>query len=340
KRKQEGYAVEKEAVSEQELQQQQYKQVSYGFEYSKNKSAVQRAQRSPSVNQQVQMDEAVDYFKANSPESFECQYFIYVAGNYDVSLVNHLDKAEKLKPNNADVHVQKAAYNMIKENKSEAIRYVEKLKESDRLTDNVIHYAEDILLSAPENGTLITHGFDDSYATWYVQNKEHVREDVKLISLDFMQSEYYKRKLSELGYDLPESAVVDVDFLKTFCEKNTDKNLSVSLTAPKEYFKPLQDNLYVTGLVFEYHSTDFNNFQRNDFLWNETLKKHLVNNATNEKSKQLSANYLPMLLQLRRVYEQTGEEGKLKEVDEMLDKISVQSKKYEQVQQLKSATYK
>ncbi|NRA11630.1 MAG: hypothetical protein HRT57_06725, partial [Crocinitomicaceae bacterium] len=196
---------------------------------------------------------------------------------------------------------------------------------------------EDVLLSVPENGVLITHGFDDSYATWYKQNSADVRKDVTIISLDFLQSDHYRELLKEDGYKLPESKVVDVKFLKSFCELNTSKSISISLTTPKEYFKPIQSSLYITGLVFEYHKDEFDNFHRNDDLWNSTLKKHLVNNATDEKSKQLSSNYLPMLLQLRKVYVKMDLKGKLEEVDEASDKVSVQCKKYEQVQKLKNS---
>ena len=43
---------------------------------------------------------------------------------------------------------------------------LEKLKMAGKLTDNTLHYAEDVLLSVPENGVLITHGFDDSYGVY------------------------------------------------------------------------------------------------------------------------------------------------------------------------------
>jgi len=93
----------------------------------------------------------------------------------------------------------------------------------------------------------------------------------------------------------------------------------------------------VTGLVFEYHENEFNNFYRNDYLWNEVLTKELVSNAKNEKAKQLSANYLPMLLQLRSVYQQKEDAVKLKDVDEASDQVGVQCNKYEQVQKIKGA---
>jgi len=314
-----------------------YQQRSYGFKVSKKKSSSQRYQRSPSIEQQQSMDDAVGYFAENAPESFEYHYFKYTAGNYDVSLVKHLESAEKLRPDNADVHVQKAAYHMIKNEPAKAMTYFLKLLNSGRLEKAVVTYAEDILLSAPENGTLITHGFDDSYGVWYVQHKKQKRKDVTLVSLDFMQSDQYRNSLKSKGYKIPSSKMIDVDFFVDFCTMNANKRLSVSMTTPKEYLVPIKSKLFVVGLVFEYHNEEYNNFYKNDYLWNEELNKGLVNNARSEKARKLSSNYLPMLLQLRKVYEQRGEMDKMREVDEASDKVGVQCKKYDKVQKLKRA---
>ena len=313
------------------------KTVSTNFSSTYSTSDTQRTSRSPSIQQQVQMDQAVDYFEVNAPGSFESHYFKYVAGNYNTELVSDLKAAEQIRPSNADVHVQLAGYYMIEDDVDSALIYTEKLRESNRLADNVIAYSEDILRSVPESGTLITHGFDDGYGSYYAQNSVGVREDVTLVSLDFIQSDSYKEELKDKGFQLPESEVVDVDYLAEFCVLNVDKNISISLTTPKEYFQAIQDKLYVVGLVFEYHPESFDNFSRNDFLWNNSMEKEVIVNPIDEKGKQLSANYLPMLLHLRKVYQVTGEKEKLKEVDEVSDQVGVQCRKYEQVQKVKSS---
>jgi hypothetical protein len=294
-------------------------------------------QRSPLPEHQQEMDKAVDYFETNAPNSFEYHYFKYTSGNYDVSRINHLREAEKIMPANSDVHAQLAAYNIIKRNSDSANFYVDKLVNSGRLNTNTLLYAEDLLLSVPKNGVLITHGFDDTYSTWRKQQLDGVRSDVTLISLDFLQSEYYRSLLKKDGFKLPEGDIIDVDYLKSFCELNTSKSIGISMTTPKDYFLPLKSNLYVTGLVFEYHQSTFNNFDRNNELWNSSLTKHLIDGAKDEKAKQLSANYLPMLLQLRKVYGQKGELKKVKEIDEAIDSVSLQCRKYDQVQKLKSS---
>ena len=59
------------------------------------------------------MDNLVESLEKNAPESFEYHYFKYVAGNYNVVLIDHLKKAEALRPTNSDVNIQIAAYYLI-----------------------------------------------------------------------------------------------------------------------------------------------------------------------------------------------------------------------------------
>jgi hypothetical protein len=284
------------------------------------------------------MNLVVDDLEQNAPQSFEFHYFKYVAGNYNVELIEHLKKAESLRPQNSDVQIQLAAYNIIVNDSKNAQVYLEKLVKSTRLSQEVVDYANDLLKSTPDNGTLLTHGFEDTYACYYLQTVKKVRADVRLISLDFLQSEKYRTDLKTAGYVLPEKTIIDVAYLHDFCLKNEAKGLAISMTTPKEYFVPLQQNLFAVALVFEYHKElTYNNFYRNDYLWNEELTKTLINNATTEKAKQLSANYLPMLLFLHKTYSETKEIEKIKEIDEAMDKVAVQCKKYDQVKKLKSS---
>lgn len=314
-----------------------YIQNSSSFENTKSRVSAQREQRSPSPIQQSEMNEAVDYFEQNAPASFEYNYYRYAAGNYDVKLESNLAEAERLRPENSDVHAQYAAYHMIVGEKTKAVEYMKRLIESGRLTQGVLDYSEDILLSAPVNGTLITHGFDDTYGSYYMQNSEGIRQDVELVSLDLLQSEAYRENLAAKGYSIPASTVVDVDYLSAFCSTNSGKKIAMSMTTPKEYFQPLMSNLYATGLVFEYHTQPFDNFPRNVQLWQSGLTKTSIYQPSDEKAKKLSSNYLPMLFMMRQVYDARGESEQVKMLDSTIDHIGAQCNKYQQVQSLKKA---
>ena len=67
--------------------------MSSSFSLSKQQAATQRTQRTPNSMQQEQMNNVVLQLEENSPESFEFHYYKYVAGNYNVDLIEHLKKS-------------------------------------------------------------------------------------------------------------------------------------------------------------------------------------------------------------------------------------------------------
>jgi hypothetical protein len=331
-------AIRSEAPVEIESKSTSSAAASSTFTTTRSAAVQSRTQRTPSAQYQQQMDMVVEQLESQAPESFEYHFFKYQAGNYDVSLVDHLNKAEQLKPGNSDVHLQKAAYHFIMNEESKVLTYLEKLVSSKRLGSDVLNYGKDLLLSAPQNGVLVTHGSDDTYSVLYHQMKNSVREDVRIISLDLMQSAKFREDLQKDNFTLPKRELIDVTYLAQFCQMNASKGLSLSLTFPKEYLVGISDRIYITGLVFVYTTDNrFNNFDRNDELWNSVLEKKATSEVYTEKAKQLSANYLPMLLLLSQVYGDLNETAKKNSVDEEIDRISVQCNKYEQVRQIKSS---
>ena len=309
--------------------------VSTSFITQKKKASTQSTQRSPTPVQQSEMNEAVAYYAANASGSFEYHYFSYVAGNYDVSLFPHLQKAQELRPTNSDVLIQLAAYHVILNQGSKAKEYLAQLAASGRIAPEVIAYDKDLLASVPDNGILVTHGFDDAYGALYLQLKEGYRKDVRVLSLDFMQSQAYRESLAKQGLAMPASKTVDVSFLKEFCRLNVKSNIHLSLTFPKPYFTAIADKLQVLGLTFQYDPQPASTFSQNEKLWKEIVKKQFAQDAVTEKAKQLSANYLPMLLYLREVYEGQKNTATVAELDKVIDRIAVQSNRYSKVISLK-----
>lgn len=325
-----------EGAKESQNKQAEIQSVSSGLHSVERASSLQRTQRSPTAAQQGKMDEAVDYLEAYAPNSFEYYYYKYAAGNYDVSLISYLKKAEALKPENADVHVQLVAFYTITGNHEKSSHYLKKLVESQRLERSVIAYGKDLLTSVEKNGLLLTHGVDDTYAVLYQQEINGYRNDITVISLELLQSAEYRKMLQSKGLSLPSGTVINVDYLAKFCKLNNSKNLHISLTAPKEYFTSLKDQLYLTGLVFKYSESQIDNFKENNRLY-DALSGDCYLNFKDDKAKKLSANYLPMLLQLRLAYERSGKNEKLEELDQRIDRIAVLSGKYEQVQKIKQS---
>ncbi len=305
------------------------------FNFAQIQTAKSRTQRTPNSEYQKQMDASVKQLELVAPESFEYNLFRYQAGNHNVDLIGNLNKAEQLNPKNEEVQIQKAAFNWIVSDTLNSMNYLKKIIDNNQLSDELLVYSNDLLISVPEKGTLITHGYDDSFAAFYQQNATNTREDVTIVSLELMQSSRMKEEMKKKGYSLPEQSTIDVNYLKEFCELNDDKDIAVSMTVPKEYLTAISSRLFVSGLVFEYHTEeDFNNFLRNDEVWNK-MSKVLIEVVKTEKGRQLTANYLPMLLHLSRVYGELNEPRKKQEIDLVIDKVATISNRKEQVKKLK-----
>lgn len=296
------------------------------FMFSSEEARMQRTQRTPSPARQATMDETVGYFEKKAPESFEYHYFKYVGGNYDASLREHLLQAEKLRPENSDVHIQLAALYEIELQKDLQKDYLVKLANSGRLANSTIVYAEDVLLSAGNRKFIIAHAMEDALALWYQQSVNGGNSDVTVISMDLLQSETYRKNLKAKGLLLPGSPLIDAAYLHSFLKMNAIHQPLLSMTIPKEYFTAIADKLYVNGLTFIYSEVPITD-DLNEKLWNSTLKKHLTKNAKDEKGKQLSANYLPMLISLKEFYEAADNEAKEKEINAVITHVVTQCRK-------------
>jgi hypothetical protein len=321
--------------------QQQISTSSYQLEKLNASVSEQRTQRNPSVQDQLKMDEEVDLLDQLAPESFENNLYQYVAGNYDVTRINYLKKAEALNPQDKEVISQLTAHYLCMNDNVMALSYLKNWKKGLPTDQLDVVYATDVLLSVEENGVLIVHGIMDTYSALWQQLHNATRPDVQIISLELLQSQSYRNWLAEKGYSFPQSAIVDKAFLTQFCKMNGKRSISLAMTIPKEYLSGMTFQLFAVGLTFEYSDrTDYDNFYRNELLWNSKLRKDLINeleksNATYSNKDQLVANYLPMLLQLRQVYVQKNEVNRIKEIDVVLDEIGKSTGKSELIEKIK-----
>lgn len=327
----------KEAKKAKLAAQGQYKS---NFTATKTSASHQSYRRSPTIDQQTQMNEVVTYYEKNDPNSFEYHYFKYVSGNYNVEWYAHLEQAKKLKPNNLDVAVQLVAYHYIMDQPIALNEQLSMLFQSGKIEPEMLVYSKHLLQSVEEGGVLITHGFDDTYSALYVQQIQKQRTDVNIISLDFLQSTYYRKKLENSGLKMPANSAVDVSFLEKLCNSNSWAKMHLSVTLPKPYLQPVVNQLSVVGLTFRYDVSKSSYLQKNEELWE--LWKTEIFSYTKEPVKKLSSNYLPLLFYLRAEKKQDAGGGyaasKKNETDEFssaIDKLSVQCKQQEKVKAYK-----
>lgn len=278
----------------------------------------QREQRTLSEDQKATMDDLLRKLAASQPQSFESFLFYYLNGQNDLNRSKALLKAKEMKPLDEMVQKEMMTYYVLMNKKDETRKALLDLSQNKVYPPSTAVYGEDLINSAPQNSTLITHGKEDSYAALYAQNVKREREDVQIISLDWLTSPQYRINLKAQGYNLPEGDFIDTKYLADFCALNPDKSMAISMTLPKEYLLPILDKLYVSGLVFEYKEIPTDMSLRNEELWNKELNKKLTVTRDND----LVRNYLPMLYQLKRVYEFRGDSDAVNKLDEIIKDIT------------------
>ena len=277
--------------AESSTSQSQVNQKKMEFSKAKLASSSQRTQRSPTEEQQQSMDKQVEDIEQIAPNSFDYNLMYYSSGNYDVTREPQLKIAEELQPDNADVLKFRVANAIVKGDTIEAKTYLKKLEEKQLIQPETINYTQDVIISSGTNSTIVTHGFNDAYGTYFNQFNQNMAPNTTVISLDFLQSESYRNVLKNKGYELPAQKTVDVPYLKSFCELNPEKNIALSMTIPKEYFEPIKDNIFVSGLIFEYKpSGNQPSFQKLEILWNQNLNKKVINEFISPLSNSFSLN--------------------------------------------------
>lgn len=290
--------------------------------------------KTPTAEQNQKMNNLVKQYEKINNQSFEYNYFTYIAGNYDVEKIEYLKSAEALKPQNTDVQIQLAAYYFIKDKPDSAAIYFQKLVEVNRIDSTALIYGRDLLSSVSDNGVLFTHGFDDSYACAYLQKVENFRNDVTLLPFEFFQSAFFMNRIKGLNVDFKSNKIVDNEYFNTILLNNKNKNIHISVSFPKDYILLFDYPIYTKGLTFILENNKNELINRNiDFY--ESISKNLMLNANSDKSKQLSVNYLPMLFLLKDYYEEAENVSKVMELDELINKIAIQSGKNEKIEQLK-----
>lgn len=314
---------------------QQLKSAKYQFESNYSNSKHQLTRRSASPQELLNMKQSAQVYANMLPGSFEKHFYTYLLNKYDPRQFSELRQAAKLEPNKTEVQQELAAYGVAVNDQELADSVTVQMIAQNKITAGLLTYATDLVNSIPSNGTLLLHGYTELIPVNYEKNTQG-RTDMELISVDLMQSPDYQATLTAKGFVMPNSTFVDTTFVQTFCALNTSKNLYLSMSFPKEYFQGISSDLNPVGLTFAYDqsaSLDYN-------AWNISLvetkwKKYELGIGKDQQSDALSANYLPALLSVSRLYEEYNKTEEVKEINQLIMSVATRARKTGQLSKIK-----
>lgn len=314
---------------------QQLKSAKYQFETNYSNSKHQLTRRSASPEEVLNMKQGAQIYANMLPGSFEKHFYTYLLSKYNPGQYPELRQAANLEPTKTEVQQELAVYGVAVNDQELADSVALQMIAQNKISGGLLSYAADMVNSVPENGTLLLHGYTELIPVNYEKNNLG-RADIQLISVDLMQSPHYQASLEAQGFVMPNSTFVDTAFVQTFCSLNTSKNLFLSMSFPKEYFQGITSALNPVGLTFAYEQAaafDYNAW--NIALVEKKWKKYELGIGKDPQSDALSANYLPALLSVSRLYEQYNQTEDVKEIDHIIMSVATRARKTGQLSKIK-----
>ena len=272
----------------------QFRQSKQVLETETKRVKYQSNSRSPSIQSQQRMDDELELLKEVGDQSFDYHLYHYISGNYDVSRQSSLYKAVEIDASNTSVQQLLVANSVAKGDQDEAKKYLIKLVKSGSLSQETIAYTDDVLKSSADNQILLTHGTSDSYGCFYNQYVvSNQFNSIVVVSLDLLKSQSYRELLVKKGINLPDLVTIDVQYFKEFCDLNASKGISISMTFPIDYLRPIANELIPYGLVFRTGDQVPLCASDLDQLWNNVFNKKNLNEFDSQESRNYSKNYVP-----------------------------------------------
>lgn len=287
-------------------------------------------QRNPTKEQQSKIDKYLEEMKSINLLTADFYLAKYKANNFNQDYLSDLELAQQLNPFNKEVILHLTGAYFIKDDHTKYKSMLKILKSIDYFNTDLMAYANDVVLGLEKNAILITHGEKDTYPI-LIALSEMNRNDVTIVNLDFLQSKAYREKLKKINLEIPNSELINARYLNELCNSNKSKNINLSLTIPKTYLIPVSSSLYINGLSFAYSKSKKDVFITN-YNYYQMIKYSELLKSTGKTAKRLKANYLPLLLILKKGCAETkGYAAQLAEIQRLINFIIADTKKQKEL---------
>lgn len=259
----------------------------------------------------------------------------------------YLIKAYEMQPNNPLTYENLIVHYEMKGKVSKRQEIVNKLYKYGDVSVGLLNLSYNLLMTAENNGIIITAGYNDTYPIWVLQDVFKIRTDVTVVNRWMIKdSTYVKVLLKRIGvnyskaekkqlfidaddFDVKKHAKHTADFIKII-SSNPERNVYLAQSAWKKNLYGFTDTFYNVGLAFQYSETDVDNIaiaKRNyhkryrlDYLLNSFYK-----DSKSSLGKHFQSNYAPGLILIYLHAKESEDVAEIAWARKYLDKLAVNS---------------
>lgn len=283
------------------------------------------------------------------PESFEYNLCKWMTGGNDLTYLPYLKKAAALGENRPEIVSDMINIGETGRDIPLRDKYAKKWYESNMASPGMLNYNYNVIMGLKPNAILLTVGDNDTYPVWQLQS-QGIRRDVTVLNLSLLNIDAYRDKIfKELHvakwdtakhsgkniYDLnPHRA----ELIKHIAANANHSPVYVALTtASEENTESIEDNLYLTGLAYEYSNENIDNIA---VLKKNFEQQYALDYIDNTFYRDISAYHVKCLNQnyvvpMLKLYDHYNEAGDLQKQEWIKKKILVLAKGCDQEETIK-----
>jgi hypothetical protein len=283
----------------------------------------------------------VDDMEKQVPNSFEYNLCRWMIGGNSFEYISYLKKAEELGAGRTEHLSDMLGWGEVERNLDRRNKYAKKWYESGEMSPGFLYYNYNVIAGLKQNAIIITNGDNDTYPIWLLQAAKEIRKDVTVLNTSLLLIDGYRNKIfKELAIPDWDFRSVKLDSIKIFSLKNyqneivkhiaSNKNnypVYVNLSCGNEFTSAIQENLYLTGLAYEYSSTQIDNMailQKNfeQVYTLDYLENYFYVDASDPIVKLLNGNYVVPMIKLYEHYRLSGDIQKAEKMKKTILTIS------------------
>lgn len=202
------------------------------------------------------------------PQTFEYNYMKWYNGGNNPVFFPYLQKAYDLAPGRPETYDDMVTYYEIRKMGYKRKEFNEKWFRSNVISQGIISFGYNMLMSVENNAILLTNGDNDTYPLWMLQDAKGICPDVHVLNINLLLIEDYRRLcFKELGipkYEIDwkksnSATNVRIDIINHIVKNKGKYPLYFAVSVQPELYEKIESNLYNEGLAMKYSDSSYDN---------------------------------------------------------------------------------
>lgn len=264
------------------------------------------------------------------PETYEALVLRFLQSPREKPDYDYLLQAYRMSPERTEAYPELLPY-FKRTFDGRATDVCQRWSESGLLSQGLMTWNYNLLMSLEEHAILITGGENDTYPAWILQEAKGIRKDILILPLALARDKTYNNEILQLIRTPPmaDNAFESVDFEKQLIihlNKPLTRPVYLSVGTPAAMREGIEKNLFLTGLAFRYSLFPFDNMTflkynfENKFL-KDQFKIAFAPDISASLVNEMNLNYVPAFKMLNEYYRQKGDQLHINETFEITQHI-------------------